>query len=96
MLSAHDSVFGVGRIITFAFDFRRVLDQLDGQFSQLLLRFSVRQQDSEPPTCLGLISEIDGTWGHSRPSVTFSLVQMLEPGLIKTAHSFKRVRAPNV
>src|ERR1700687_1121388 len=27
--------------------------------------------------------------------ITFGVIQMLEPGLIKTAHSFKRVRAPN-
>src|SRR5882757_2626449 len=33
--------------------------------------------------------------GTFATSVTFGLVQMLELRLIKTAHSFKRVRAPN-
>jgi hypothetical protein len=45
---------GAGASSLFAFDFHRSLDQLGGHFSQLFLRFSVRDLDSELPTCVGL------------------------------------------
>jgi hypothetical protein len=48
----------------FAFDVDRLNGVLVGQLSQLYLRFGITNIVGVPPAFLGLISQIDGAFGH--------------------------------
>jgi hypothetical protein len=50
--------------LLFAFDLRRALGVLGGQFAQLRLCLNIAQRDGVPQALGGLISQIDGAFGH--------------------------------
>jgi hypothetical protein len=53
-----------GLTLFFVFNLFRSNDIFSGQFTKLYLHFGVADPAGVPPTFVGLISQIDGAWGH--------------------------------